>query len=382
MIGRPLSVILLPTLECNAACDYCFEDKVRVRLSSGQLSRLTEQLLDHMHKSGTREAEIYWQGGEVMILGHEWFERAHDLMGEAADRQGLAFHHHLQTNLIGWGPQWHSVVARMFGNSLGTSMDFPNRHRRLLNGSTQRYTELWLRALNDARGAGISVGVIAVLHAASLAAGPEAFYAFFADEAGLDDFQVNLPFPGGPAEGASPLAVEPLGRFLVGLMDVWMERGAARGVKLGPFDALIDTFAGRPAQLPCIWQPNCASEFIAIDARGTVALCDCWVTSYPQHSFGNAFGSAGLTDLLEESPARQRFLDRPQALMESEDCLRCPWLSFCHGGCPVRAFTAKGTILAKDPYCEAYQAIFTRARELSAAQSRPAAGLVRIANID
>jgi uncharacterized protein len=381
MIGRPFSVILLPTLQCNVACDYCFEEKARIHLSIDQLSRLAAQLLNYMEERRTAEAELYWQGGEVMLLGPAWFERAHGLLGEAAAARGLSFHHHLQTNLIGWGPQWHGVVARMFSNSLGTSMDFPNRHRRLFNGSTERYTEVWLRALRAARSAGIAVGVIAVLHAASLAAGPEAFYEFFTGEAGLDDFQVNMPFPGGPGEGGSTLASEDMGRFLAGLMDIWAVRGLDRGVKLGPFDALLDTFAGRPGQLPCIWQQNCANEFIAIDARGSVALCDCWVTSYPEHRFGNVFGSSGLGEILGASPARQRFLDRPQALMENEDCLACPWLSLCHGGCPVRTFTAKGTILAKDPYCEVYKVVFAHARELAAdsARHRAQSQLVHIA---
>jgi hypothetical protein len=47
--------------------------------------------------------------------------------------------------------------------------------------------------------AGIEVGVIAVLHQASLDARPERFYRYFAEELGLDNFQVNTPFLGGPA---------------------------------------------------------------------------------------------------------------------------------------------------------------------------------------
>lgn len=364
--NRALNVVLLPTLGCNAACDYCFEEKTDLRLPLDDLPRLTARLLDHLEERGSTEAHLYWQGGEALLMGLGWFERAHDLMGAAAAERGLAFHHHLQTNLVGYTPAWNGLFRTMFGGAVGSSMDFPNVHRRLRDGSLPGYDAVWARAIRELREAGIHVGVIAVAHAASVATGPGAFYDFFTGTAGLTDFQVNTPFPGGPGREAGVVDTAALSGFLLGLLDVWNERGRGRGVRLGPFDALIDAFSGRPSQLPCFWQPNCADEFVSIDARGNVALCDCWVTSYPEHRFGNVFGPAGLGELLAGSPARRAFLERPGRLVESEDCLACPHLSLCHGGCPVRTFTVKGTILAKDPYCEVYKALFARTRELAA----------------
>ena len=84
MTGPPLSLILLPTLDCNVACDYCFEEKARVQLSREQLPGLTRSVLDHMEARGTAQAELYWQGGEAMLLGPAWFEHALETMGRAA----------------------------------------------------------------------------------------------------------------------------------------------------------------------------------------------------------------------------------------------------------------------------------------------------------
>lgn len=367
---RVLSLILLPTLECNVACDYCFEHKSKTKLDLARVPLLADRLLDHMASQGSTVANLYWQGGEVMLLGPAWFDRAGAILDEAAARAGCTFVHHLQTNLIGWNAGWHEIVHRMFQGSLGTSMDYPNAHRRLKNGSTRQYTDLWLRAVRDAQEAGISVGVIAVLHAESLATDPEEFYRFFTETAGVTDFQVNMPFPGGPNEGNGTLDTGPLARFLVGLLHVWRERGLEEGVKLGPFSELVDHFAGRPAQLPCIWQQNCANEFLAVDARGRTALCDCWVTSYPEHGFGNLFAAGSLSEMLGGSAARDRFLDRPARLMQTEECGACPWLSMCHGGCPVRTFTGKGTLFTKDPYCEVYKALFGETRRLAGETTR------------
>lgn len=361
-MSRPFSVILLPTLRCNVACDYCFEVKSGLSLTLEQLPQLTERLLDHMEERGSTQAQIYWQGGEVMTIGPDWFEKANLQMGDAARARGLVLNHFLQTNLIGWSARWHNVVRTMFGSALGTSMDYPNVHRRLKNGSTEKYTELWLAAVRDAKAAGIEVGVIAVLHPTTLETPPADFYNFYVRDAGITDFQVNMPFPGGPSQGGDTLDSGPLAHFLVGLMNVWLARTGDEDVRLGPFYELLNTFAGRPSTLPCIWQKNCADEFVSIDARGSAALCDCWVTSYPEHSFGNAFASQSLGEMLGGSEARARFLARPEKLMRDEECGTCEWLSMCHGGCPVRTFADKGTIFTKDPYCEAYKALFSHAR--------------------
>ena len=88
--GRPLSLILLPTLDCNVACDYCFEEKARLSLSRDQLGKVTNAILDHMAAQGTTRAELYWQGGEVLLLGPAWFEHAHASMARAAAERGLS----------------------------------------------------------------------------------------------------------------------------------------------------------------------------------------------------------------------------------------------------------------------------------------------------
>ena len=338
---------VLDTGQIGERAVFGTEGNVAVRL--GQHRRLAGDRVAHDAETVLGADD---EGEEAVEVGEAGLERL-------AETTGYTFNHYLQTNLIGWNEGWNNVVHSMFDSSLGTSMDYPNSHRRLKNGSTEQYTKLWLKAVKEAQSAGIDVGLIAVLHQDTLNSDPADFYRFFTETAGIGDFQVNMPFPGGPNEGAGTLDVEPLSKFLLGLLEVWLKEGRDQGVKLGPFSELIEQFAGRPTNLPCIWQPNCANEFLAVDARGQTALCDCWVTSYPQHSFGNIFGTQNIAQMLRGSEARERFKERPGYLIENTECRSCEWLSMCHGGCPVRTFTAKETIYAKDPYCEVYKAIFS-----------------------
>jgi radical SAM protein with 4Fe4S-binding SPASM domain len=178
-----------------------------------------------------------------------------------------------------------------------------------------------------------------------------------------------LPFPGGPGGDPAlgyPLAAGPLSRFLTDLFDIWIARGYGRGVALGPFDSFLEYRLEGSAAVPCIWQANCSSEFLCIDPAGNVAQCDCWAASYPEQWFGNIFQPGSLADLLTRSTARRSFRERPSQLIQREDCLDCEYLSMCHGGCPIRAYSVYGCMDRKDPYCAVYMAVFRRVAEVAA----------------
>jgi radical SAM protein with 4Fe4S-binding SPASM domain len=346
-------------------------------MSHEQLAVVIEKLLDHMERQAIASMTIYWQGGEIMLLPPAWFERAHALIQQAADARGKHITHSLQSNMIGYNKRWNTIIAEMFGNSVGTSMDFPNLYRKARNGTPAQYTAIWSRKVREARQAGIQVGVIAIPNKGTLQAGAERFYAYFVDELGLTDLQINTSFSGGERNAAkqeSLLDLDGLSQFCVDLARVWVERGYEKGVKLGPLDQLLHHFTGEGACLPCIWQQNCTDEFVSIDARGYVAQCDCWVTSYPDYWFGNIFAAGSFTELLQQSKARQRFQARPEVLMQSESCVGCDYLSICHGGCPVRTYANTGEFFVKDPYCQVYKALFSTMEELAA---RLAAGRYR-----
>jgi len=361
MMGNHFSLILLPTLKCNAECDYCFENKTNDCLSLEKLAVVIHKVLDHMEQNAIQSLTIHWQGGEVMTLPPTWFERAHELMQEAAQAWGKTINHCIQSNLIGYSPKWNKVLGEMFGNSVGSSLDFPNLHRRVRGCNVPDYNILWAQKVREAREAGIEVQVISIPNRKTLKIGAERFYHYFVEELQITDFQVNTPFPGGAAnEAKNTLSLETklLCQFFNELADIWMSRGYPEGVRIGPFDVLLDYFSNGTACLPCIWQKNCATEFVCIDARGYVSQCDCWVTSYPEYWFGNILECHSFSDLLRNSVVRQRFQARPGRLMQRESCIDCDYLALCHGGCPIRAYTVSSNLMAKDPYCQLYQALF------------------------
>lgn len=377
-----ISLILLSTLQCNADCEYCFEDKTSDRLTLDRLGEMIRKVLDYMVEKSLGSLEIYWQGGEAMLLPPSWYEQANDLIRREAEARGKTVVHSLQSNMLAYSARWNKVIADMFGNSVGTSLDYPNLHRKLLGHEPDTYNQIWARRVSEARAAGIEIQVIAVPNRATLELGAERFYSHFVDELGITDFQVNTPFPGGAgstAKKALPVdEVAALGRFYTELADVWLARGRDCGVRVGPLDALLQHFGHQPATLPCIWSDNCANSLISIDARGYVAQCDCWVTSYPDYHYGNIFECDSLAKLLQTSPVRKQFNERPIQLIQRE-CLSCDYLSLCHGGCPVRTYTVHGSLFEKDPYCALYQQMFGHMEQAARKLARQASATPSLA---
>jgi len=377
--GNHLSLVLLSTNQCNAACEYCFEDKTRDRLSLERLQIIVGKVLDHMDEHGIGALTINWQGGEAMLLPPRWYREAIDWISKAAAQRNKRVEHGLQTNMLAYTPDWDGLIADMFGNSLSTSLDYPNLHRKVPGHDPQHYDALWGRKVQMARKAGIDVKVISVLNQGTLEVGAKRFYEHLVDELGVTDFQINTPFPGGAdntAKQSLSLDLDELSRFHCELADLWLKHGSHRNVRIGPFDQLMNYFMARDSCLPCIWGKNCADELVAIDARGNVAQCDCWVASYPEYVFGNILECGSLSELLRDSPARRQFSERPLRLMQS-DCIQCDWLALCHGGCPVRTYSMTRSLVEKDPYCGLYRSLFhhmqRRATELMAAPCWPAA---------
>ncbi len=257
MTRTSFSVILLPTLHCDARCDYCFEDTTTGSMDLDTFSVLLEKLYDFMDERNIEGLNLYWQGGEVFTLSPEWFYAAKVRMDAIVERRGHSLANFLQSNLLAYNDTWEPIIRDVFNGSVGTSMDFPNQHRRMPSRPPEEYTARWTKNVGEVLATGISVGVIAVPSVETLERGAQAFYDFFVKEVGIYDFQVNPPFPGGAAnEAKKSLPLDPyrFGDFLVELSDIWLAHGFNYGVKVGPFSEILDYFLHGDTVIPCFWQ--------------------------------------------------------------------------------------------------------------------------------
>lgn len=355
MAGRDFSVVMSPTLECNAACDYCFQAHSSKRADINLLKRVFSQLRDYAVAEGIATLRMYWQGGEVLTLPTDLLEEALLAEREAFTGTDVQLEDHLQTNLIAYSPSHRDLVASYFGGALSSSIDYPNLYRRQAGRTAEEFTAEWLRKKDQAESDGFRVSVIAMPNTETLELGAEAFVRHFVHDLGIRRFQVNFPFPGA---GPRPLDldVDRLANFYADLFDVTEAYG--RELYVNPFASLKKTFHTGDKELPCIWSLSCADGLCGIGPDGTVAQCDCWLTGTGDHTFGS-LAEHNMHEIMQSSH-RARFRDRSRYLLAHTDCGLCRYWSLCHGGCPVRAFAFTGKLYEKDHYCSVYKRVFER----------------------
>jgi len=365
MFGPEVSIIFVPTMICNCDCAYCFEEKTPARLSLDELSVVSKRTASYLSRCGVSKVDIYWQGGEIMVFPPEWCLEAGHLMKAVMNDHGLEVSQLLQTNLMDYDVSWDPVIWQLFDGMTGSSLDFPNMYRKFRGLGGHDYNEHWAAKFRAASSRGLQISVISVPNQATLSVSPLDFYKYFVDELGIESIQLNTPFAAGPsAHMADRIFLDPvrLGDFICGLLDVWFSREDE--VALDPFQGLIDkmTLGEAHARIPCFFCANCVNGFFCIGPSGEVGQCDAWVGSFPRWNFGNLLDCDDLGQLLL-SPVRMKLGARTANLIQNSDCLDCNYFSLCHGGCPVRTMSAKGSPDHADPYCETYKKVFATLEE-------------------
>jgi radical SAM protein with 4Fe4S-binding SPASM domain len=360
MFGPHVSIIFVPTLSCNCDCEYCFEEKQSGHTSLKDLAALFERIASYLARCGSKDVDVYWQGGEILVLPRQWCLDAGQRINTIMRGHGLGVSQFLQTNLMGYEPLWDEVIWSLFDGLLGSSLDFPNVHRTFRGVSGDRYNDLWAERYREAVSRGIEASVISVINQETLLLPAEEFYRYYVRELGIRSLQVNTPFAAGPSRGLSHkllLDAAKLGDFFVELLDIWLSRDD--GVTISPFQAIIDAMTRGPAHAntPCFFCPNCVNGFFCVGPKGDVAQCDAWLGSYPERNFGNLLETDDVGKILL-SPERMTLARRPADVISATECPECPYFPLCHGGCAVRTQSAKGSLAHSDPYCETYKRMF------------------------
>jgi len=88
-------LLILPTLNCNFSCEYCFEEKRNVYMSRETEEEVVKFLEGRLKE--IRELKISWFGGEP-LLAREIIDRLARRIIELCEKNGVVYHSDLTTN--------------------------------------------------------------------------------------------------------------------------------------------------------------------------------------------------------------------------------------------------------------------------------------------
>jgi uncharacterized protein len=344
-----LVVIVKPTSRCNAGCRYCssYKESQPPDMSPDFLDKMYAELFEYAELQGKRCITFLWHGGEPLLLGKSFYDRAWGLT--TADK-GLRIKHILQSNMLLLDHDWVELLRR-YNVHISSSVD-PIGQDRILKDGRQQYPE-WLDKFILAASGGLHLGLVFTVTPIHIDRYADVYH-FFKNLQTLSARPVGIRLnPVYPAGAAKELyqgeLIDPTdyGEFLCRLWDLWCNDG-----RPFPLSPLADWSEGKGTT--CEFSGRCQENFIEVSGNGDIHHCGRFADA------GLVLGNittVKLQDILKHPKMKE--IKQRMELLKKGPCKDCPFWELCKGGCPCHAYTTFGDITRETPYCPSYKLFFT-----------------------
>jgi uncharacterized protein len=341
---------------CNLACEYCYYLEkaalypgARLTMDEAALERVTAAYLA-AHPGP--EVVFGWQGGEPLLMGREFFERALELQAQYT-RPDQRVTNALQTNATLLDDDWAEFFAA-HGFLVGVSLDGPpelhDAYRRDAAGRPSHAAALrGLVALQRHRAECNALITVNRRNSSRLLG----VYRYLTG-LGLRHLQF-IPIVERQARGSdrpAPWSARPeaYGEGLCEIFDYWLTHDVGQ-VFVQIFESALAVHLGGPPSL-CAFAPTCG-RCLVVEHNGDLYACDHFV--YPEHFLGPVTVE-GLANLVDGETQRAFGAAKAETLPRA--CRRCEVLAFCGGDCPKHRLmeTADGGRISY--LCAAYRKFF------------------------
>jgi uncharacterized protein len=319
-------------------------------------STTVEKLIQEMFANSDAPT-FFWQGGEPMVMGLEFYQQVVTLQRRYA--KGKTYFNAIQTNGMLLNEAWAEFLRRenfLVGISLDGPAHIHDRYRKdnQGNGTFQRVFDNTQMLLKK----GVPFNILATVNDYSVKYPKEIYEFFVENEFIFMQFSPVVERDPQHPEVVAPWSVnaQDYGNFLIQLFELWMKDFDFKELKqktsIRFFDSLIQSYVG---MMPdhCAMHKMC-NDYLVVEHNGDLFSCDFLVAE--DTHLGNLYGMS-LQEAFE-SPAHLAFGKRKAAL--GKECRQCRWLHLCYGGCikdRIRDPNDKG----HNRFCESYKVFFKHA---------------------
>ncbi|NQU24279.1 MAG: anaerobic sulfatase maturase [Candidatus Nealsonbacteria bacterium] len=352
---QPFTLLIKPSgSDCNIDCRYCFYKDRLPELGSGR-QRMSHETLATLVRGymrlGFPKVGFAWQGGEPTLMGVEFFERAVDLQMKHG-KPGQQISNTFQTNGIALNEKWCRFFHRnkfLLGISIDGPEKFHNRYR-VDHAGAGTFARV-IRGIENCKQHNVEFSTLILLNSENVRHPDELFDFVVANELAYLQFIPCIErdaATGKPADFS--ITPKQYGDFLCRLFDLWCDYGPEK-LNIREFDSLT-TFFVLGNQTICTYGQQCAG-FVVVEHNGDAFCCEFFVE--PKWRLGNIAETP--LDELAASATKQAFAEQKQDL--AGECVRCPFLKVCRGGCMKdRRCFDDGSPAGTNYFCEAYKQFF------------------------
>jgi len=365
---------------CNLQCTYCYYREKASLFPSGP-GLMTEAVLEAFVRQmfavpGVHPVEFVWQGGEPLLAGLPFYQRAIELQRRHAGRRPFA--NIIQTNGTLLDDTWGAFLA---DNCIltGISLDGPKRlHDACRTDSRGRGSfDSVMAGLEVLRTHGVDYNILATINSVT-AEHPLETYGFLRElSQGFVQFVPVVRQASDAPLSVTPWSVRPrqFGEFYAAIFDEWLLKDVGR-VFVQFFDATLASHLGAPSPV-CCYAERCGRCGL-LEHTGDVYACDHFVS--PEFWRGNLL-ERPLQEQLDSREQQAFGLAKSRAL--PRECRECSVLFACKGECPRNRFvcTTAGDY-AKNYLCEGYKRFYEHSgpamqqMALLVRQGRPASDIM------
>lgn len=338
---RSNNFMLIPTAACQASCVYCFGPNRGETMSVG----VADKALAFMARIAPTEGNVHvtFHGGEPLLAGADYYEY---ILPHLTELFGRRLRLSIQTNLLAIDERMVDLIHG-WRIAVGTSVDGDEALCNAQRGDGYYAGNERGRSLLKQKGVDVS-RICTLTHAS---AGEAAHV--FRHYAGAPPL-IGLPYSLhgavralGREPDAHTVTADDMARILLDTLAAYRQSMAQ--TRVSTLDAIAKGCFDGEGHV-CTFFP-CLGRFAAIAPDGGVYSCQrfCGHEEF-------ALGSVN-DDLTEEailhSAAWQMLLARQERAKAA--CGGCMHVPYCNGGCLYNMFASD---TEKDPYCEAYRAVF------------------------
>jgi len=344
-----ITIIFKAVEKCNSNCIYCgvIKKHQNMIMEYGLLEEIFQKINDYLLKYPDENISFIWHGGEVCLLGAEYFYKAIEFLDKHCKTTQNRIIHSVQSNLTLINQEIIDALKILKVTSVGSSYEFiPHIRGFGKQRDTAEYNRKFFVGVNLLEKNGMRWGVIYVVHKRSLQNPLEVFHTLTNLNV-TSSPQFNKIYIYDEDEHNLSITGKEFADFLGAIFPYWW-KNRERYPQITPFSDFYNSYTCKKNRMGCELTGLCSHRWIYIGPTGKVTQCgrsgDFGILPYGE------IQNQSFEDILTH-PQRDELKNRVNFLRNTE-CKECRFWMVCHGGCPLDAILINGKINTKAPHCE------------------------------